>query len=170
MNSSPPYSPTKSLSGITLRKSRAKSMINRSPAECPMVSFAVFRLFRSNMMQTVGSTYPALTTVLSYVSLLQFFLNNFPQQIPFHLPIDDSIFERNHSKKAELLAKVYDHAKHKYRFGFRMLTLGWSDGSTFLPVNSILLSTENKKNQKISKDVFSPRCWRYVFNLHLQQK
>ena len=28
-----------------------------------------------------------------------------------------------------------------------MLTLGWSDGSTFLPVNSILLSTENKKNQ-----------------------
>ena len=60
--------------------------------------------------------------------------------------IDDSMFERNRSKKVELLAKVYDHAKHKYRFGFRMLTLGWSDGSTFLPVNSILLSTGNKKN------------------------
>jgi hypothetical protein len=28
-----------------------------------------------------------------------------------------------------------------------VLTLGWSDGSTFLPVNSILLSTENKKNR-----------------------
>ena len=63
------------------------------------------------------------------------------------LIIDDSMFERNCSKKVELLAKVYDHAKHKYRFGFRMLTLGWSDGSTFLPVNSILLSTENKKNR-----------------------
>ena len=63
------------------------------------------------------------------------------------LVIDDSMFERNRSKKVELLAKVYDHAKHKYRFGFRMLTLGWSDGSTFLPVNSILLSTENKKNR-----------------------
>ncbi len=61
--------------------------------------------------------------------------------------IDDSMFERNRSKKAELLAKVYDHAKHKYLFGFRMLTLGWSDGSTFLPVNSILLSTENRKNR-----------------------
>ena len=57
------------------------------------------------------------------------------------------MFERNRSKKVELLAKVYDHAKHKYRFGFRMLTLGWSDGSTFLPVNSILLSTESKKNR-----------------------
>lgn len=63
------------------------------------------------------------------------------------LIIDDSMFERNRSKKVELLAKVYDHAKHKYRFGFRMLTPGWSDGSTFLPVNSILLSTENKKNR-----------------------
>ena len=28
-----------------------------------------------------------------------------------------------------------------------MLTLGWSDGSTFLPVNSVPLSSENKKNQ-----------------------
>ena len=63
------------------------------------------------------------------------------------LTIDDSMFERNRSKKVELLAKVYDHAKHSYKFGFRMLTLGWSDGSTFLPVNSVLLSSENKKNR-----------------------
>ena len=40
------------------------------------------------------------------------------------LIIDDSMFERNRSKKVELLAKVYDHAKHKYRFGFRMLYNG----------------------------------------------
>ena len=63
------------------------------------------------------------------------------------LIIDDSMLERNRSKKVELLAKVYDHAKHAYKFGFRMLTLGWSDGNTFLPVNSILLSSENKKNR-----------------------
>ena len=63
------------------------------------------------------------------------------------LTIDDTMFERNRSKKVELLAKAYDHAKHAYKFGFRMLTLGWSDGSTFLPVNSILLSSENKKNR-----------------------
>lgn len=63
------------------------------------------------------------------------------------LIIDDSMFERNRSKKVELLARVFDHAKHTYRFGFRMLTLGWSDGSSFIPVNSILLSSENKKNR-----------------------
>ena len=43
------------------------------------------------------------------------------------LIIDDSMFERNRSKKVELLAKAYDHAKHCYKFGFRMLTLGWSE-------------------------------------------
>lgn len=70
------------------------------------------------------------------------------------LIIDDSMFERNRSKKVELLAKAYDHANHRYRFGFRMLTLGWSDGNTFLPVNSILLSSENKKNRvNEAKDV-----------------
>ena len=71
------------------------------------------------------------------------------------LIIDDSMFERNRSKKVELLAKVYDHAKHKYRFGFRMLTLGWSDGSTFLPVNSILLSTESKLPLFYKSTIFS---------------
>ena len=50
--------------------------------------------------------------------------------------IDDTIFERNGAKKVELLAKVYDHARHRFTHGFRMLTLGWSDGVTFLPVNS----------------------------------
>ena len=61
--------------------------------------------------------------------------------------IDDSVFERNRSKKVELLAKVFDHAHHVYVRGFRMLTLGWSDGVSFIPVNSCLLSTENKNNR-----------------------
>lgn len=61
--------------------------------------------------------------------------------------IDDSFVERPGSKKVELLAKVYDHASKKFSYGFRMLTLGWSDGNTFLPVNSCMLSTENKKNR-----------------------
>ena len=61
------------------------------------------------------------------------------------LIIDDSTYERNRSKKVELLTKVYDHAKNKYIHGFRMLTLGWSDGNTFMPVNSVLLSSESDK-------------------------
>lgn len=59
------------------------------------------------------------------------------------LIFDDTMFERNSSKKVELLCKVYDHAKKTYKFGFRLLTLGWSHGNTFLPVNSCLLSMED---------------------------
>lgn len=77
------------------------------------------------------------------------------------LIIDDSVFERNRSKKVELLAKVFDHAKHRYCLGFRMLTLGWSDGSTFLPVNSILLSSENKKNRINEADTIDKRTVGY---------
>lgn len=47
------------------------------------------------------------------------------------LIIDDSMIERNRSQKVELLARVYDHAKHAYHFGFRMITLGWSDWCLF---------------------------------------
>lgn len=57
--------------------------------------------------------------------------------------IDDSVYGRNGSKHVELLAKIFDHANHKYLNGFRMLTLGWSDGATYMPVNSCLLSSEN---------------------------
>jgi hypothetical protein len=57
---------------------------------------------------------------------------------------DDSVFSRNRSNKVELLTRIYDHAHKTYLKGFRMLTLGWSDGNTFMPVNSVLLSSENK--------------------------
>ena len=63
------------------------------------------------------------------------------------LIIDDSIYSRARSKKVELLAKVFDHARHIYIYGFRMLTLCWSDGNTVLPVSHCLLSTENARNR-----------------------
>jgi len=62
------------------------------------------------------------------------------------LIIDDSLYERNRSKKVELLAKVFDHTTHKYVKGFKMLTLGWSDGNTFIPAAFSLLSSANESN------------------------
>jgi len=62
------------------------------------------------------------------------------------LIFDDSLFSRNRSKKVELLAKVFDHTTHKFFKGFRMLTLGWSDGNTFLPISFNLLSSAKDKN------------------------
>ena len=63
------------------------------------------------------------------------------------LIIDDSLFSRARSKNVELLAKVFDHVEHKYTRGFRMLTLGWSDGNSFLPLSHCLLSSANRVNR-----------------------
>lgn len=73
--------------------------------------------------------------------------------------IDDSVFERARSKCVELLARVYDHAGNRYTLGFRMLTLGWSDGATFLPINFCLLSTENAKNRKVEAKTYDKRSY-----------
>lgn len=62
------------------------------------------------------------------------------------LIIDDTLFERPNSKKVELLSRVFDHTTHKFKRGFRLLTLGWSDGNTFLPVAGRLLSSEKEEN------------------------
>ncbi len=60
--------------------------------------------------------------------------------------VDDSLFDRSRSKKTELPARVFDHCSIKYRAGFRMLTLGWSDGNSFVPVSHCLLSAAEDKN------------------------
>lgn len=57
------------------------------------------------------------------------------------LVLDDSVVTRNRSKSVELLARGYDHASRKYYKGFTMLSLGWSDGYSFIPVDFAMLSS-----------------------------
>ncbi|MBO8158454.1 transposase [Thermosyntropha sp.] len=61
--------------------------------------------------------------------------------------IDDSPIARNRSKKAELLAKVFDHSKHRFIKGFNMLTLGWTEGYSFIPVDFAMLSSAKETNR-----------------------
>lgn len=60
--------------------------------------------------------------------------------------IDDSLFNRSSCKKTELGSRVFDHTDMSYKKGYRMLTLGWSDGNTFLPVNSCPLASSKESN------------------------
>lgn len=71
------------------------------------------------------------------------------------LVLDDSVIKRDRSKAVELLARVYDHVDHKYHKGFTMLTLGWSDGYSFVPVGFNMLSSAKKSNryQEISDKI-----------------
>lgn len=60
--------------------------------------------------------------------------------------VDDSLFERTSCKKTELGSRVFDHTTMRYTKGFRLMTLGWTDGNTFLPVNSSLLASSKESN------------------------
>jgi hypothetical protein len=62
---------------------------------------------------------------------------------------DDSLYNRDRSKKVELLARVHDHNENRYYRGFRMLTLGWSDGISQIPVSFALLSSAKEKNRLV---------------------
>jgi len=65
--------------------------------------------------------------------------------------IDDTMYQVPFAKKTELVSKVHDHAekgKNKFKWGFRMLTLGWTDGASFIPLAFRHLASSDKKNQR----------------------
>ena len=65
--------------------------------------------------------------------------------------IDDTTYEILYAKKTELVSKIYDHAekgKNKFKWGFRMLTLGWTDGVSFIPLAFRHLASSDLKKQR----------------------
>ncbi|TVY07048.1 IS4 family transposase [Paenibacillus cremeus] len=61
--------------------------------------------------------------------------------------VDDSVLKRNRCKKAELLARVHDHTTGRFVRGYNMLTLGWSDGFSFAPIDFVMLSSAKLANR-----------------------
>ena len=56
--------------------------------------------------------------------------------------VDDSLYNKNRSKKLELLSIVYDHVEKRFIRGFRMLTLAFTDGISLVPMDFALLGSE----------------------------
>ena len=50
------------------------------------------------------------------------------------LVVDDSVINRNRSKRVGLPAFIFDHIIGKSVKGFNLLTIGWTDGYSFIPV------------------------------------
>lgn len=86
------------------------------------------------------------------------------------LVIDDSLLSRDRSKKVELASRVFDHASHKFRKGFRMLTLGWTDGSSFIPLCFRLLSTRKETNLLCAAKACDKRSQAHKRRKHAQTK
>ena len=66
--------------------------------------------------------------------------------------VDDSPYERPRSSKVEGLSRFYDHSQGRFSRGFRMLTLGLTDGVTFIPFAFSLLSSHHKENRLCPMD------------------
>ncbi len=76
------------------------------------------------------------------------------------LIIDDSTYDRSRSKVVELLAWIHDHNRGCSLKGLKLLTLGWSDGNSFLPLDFVLCSSasRDKRIQGITKQVDKRSC------------
>ncbi|MFS8962027.1 hypothetical protein NYF20_02260, partial [Lactobacillus delbrueckii] len=61
---------------------------------------------------------------------------------------DDSLYSRTGYNKTELAAKVFDHVSMTYKKGFRMMTMDWTDGSSF-----VLPLFDTKNEPKIASSV-----------------
>lgn len=118
-----------------------------------------------------GDRYPAKDSVYRFLNHSKFAWRRFLTYLSVHaiqkveqltdtkrpkvFIIDDSMFDRNRSKKVELLARCMNHSSLTKRFykGFRMLTLGWSDGFTFMPLDFTLLSSKKAQINGISENI-----------------
>ena len=76
------------------------------------------------------------------------------------LILDTTLYNRSRSRYVELLSRVRDHCSGLYLNGFRMLTLGWSDGASFVPVDHAVLSSRKQQNrlQGITKEMDRRTC------------
>jgi len=78
--------------------------------------------------------------------------------------LDDSILHRPESQSVELLSWSFDHVSHQMVKGFPMLTLGWTDGSSFVPVSFSLLSSPKRyldPTKNHTKGDFHPDSYAY---------
>lgn len=93
-----------------------------------------------------GYNWQRFLTLLS-ARVTAYFSSLTGQQRVKCLVLDDSVIERNRSRQVELLSWIYNHVTHRMVKGFNMLTLGWTDGYSFVPVAfNMMASADPKKH------------------------
>lgn len=122
-----------------------KSMYMQMQTESYRESFSKNAYYR--FLNNAKINWLRFTTLLSATVVDGFMRNLTGEDRKDVFIIDDSLYARSGYKKTDMIASVFDHTDMRYKKGFRMLTLGWSDGNSFVPINSSLLSSGNEKNQ-----------------------
>lgn len=66
---------------------------------------------------------------------------------PKFLVVDDTILGKL-GKKIEFIGKVYNHCSHVYELGMKVLTLGYTDGKSFLPIDFSIHNEAGKTGKR----------------------
>ena len=99
------------------------------------------------LLNSVTSNWRRFLLLLSTRVIVQRLLPLTSKTTTKVLIADDTLYSRDRSKRVELLARVHDHNTGRYMRGFRMLTLGWSDGNSFVPMMLSMLSSAKEENR-----------------------
>ena len=91
------------------------------------------RQFHISKFQNVHANWLRLTTMLSERIVNQHLRPLTSDSREDCFVIDDTLYERAGYKRTELAARVFDHVGMRFRKGFRLLTLGWTDGCMNIP-------------------------------------
>jgi hypothetical protein len=129
----------KELFGLIFTGKNLFRTLKMNPEDISFKKNTAYRLLNSSSFNWSRLLLLLITMIISKINSLT------SEDRASVLFVDDSLYDRNRSKKVELLSKVFDHRTHKFVKGYKMLTLGWSDGTTFLPVAFSLLSSRQEK-------------------------
>jgi len=66
---------------------------------------------------------------------------------PKFLVLDDTFIGKT-GKKMEFMGKVYDHSSHTHQLGMKVLTLGYTDGKSFLPIDFSIHNEAGKSGKR----------------------
>jgi hypothetical protein len=136
----------KEIFGLVFSGKNLYRNLKMNPEEISFKKNTAYRFLNSSSYNWARLLLLLMTTIIAGINTLT------SDDRASVLIVDDSLFDRSRSKKVELLSRVFDHTTHKFVKGFKMLTIGWSDGSTFLPVAFSLLSSRHEKKLLCPKD------------------
>ena len=121
-----------------------RSMYMQIKTNAFKTSFSKNTVYR--FLNSAKTNWLRFTTLLSEMVVNQFMRNLTSDEREDAFIIDDTLHAKAGYKKSELVSKVFDHVTMKYKKGFRLLTVGWGDGNSFVPINFALLASSNEEN------------------------
>ena len=121
-----------------------RSMYMQIKTNAFKASFSKNTVYR--FLNSAKTNWLCFTTLLSEMVVNQFMRDLTSDEREDAFIIDDTLYAKAGYKKSELVSKVFDHMTMKYKKGFRLLTVGWSDGNSFVPINFALLASSNEEN------------------------